>query len=128
MRPTTVLHTPEDVEKLCLSCGACCSAFRISFYWAETTACDGGQVPDDLTQQMTPYRSCMKGTSQSNPRCIALAGQVGQHVGCTIYPQRPSPCREFHVFDEHGTLNPRCNQAREKHGLPPLEVKHIQVV
>jgi Fe-S-cluster containining protein len=123
----TELKTVEEVENLCQNCGACCSTFRISFYWAETTACDGGYVPDELTQQMSPYRSCMKGTSQSHPRCIALGGNIGERVSCTIYQNRPSPCREYDVFDGQGNLNPRCNQAREKHGLPPLHVRKVIV-
>lgn len=119
----TVITDTAGVEALCQSCGACCSTFRISFYWGETTASEGGFVPEELTQQMNPYRSCMKGTSQSNPRCIALSGDVGQGVSCTIYANRPTPCREYDVFDENGVLNPRCNPAREKHGLPPLNVR-----
>ncbi|MCQ8895887.1 YkgJ family cysteine cluster protein [Limnobacter humi] len=119
----TLLTTTDEVEALCQSCGVCCSTFRISFYWGETTASEGGYVPEELTQQMNPYRACMKGTSQSNPRCIALAGNIGESVTCTIYPNRPSPCREYDVFNEQGELNPRCNQARAKHGMPPLNVK-----
>lgn len=120
---TTVIENTEGVEALCQSCGACCSTFRISFYWGETTAAEGGFVPQEMTQQMNPYRSCMKGTSQSKPRCIALSGEVGAGVSCTIYADRPTPCREYDVFDAKGELNPRCNPAREKHGLPPLNVR-----
>jgi Fe-S-cluster containining protein len=46
--------------------------------------------------------------------CIALAGEIGQAVRCTIYAERPSPCREFDI--EHAA----CNRARQRHGLPPL--------
>ncbi|WP_370262501.1 YkgJ family cysteine cluster protein [Limnobacter sp.] len=126
--PQTIIVDGAGVEALCQSCGVCCSTFRISFYWGETTDAQGGWVPAELTQQMNPYRSCMKGTSQSKPRCAALAGELGQSVSCTIYPVRPSPCREYDVFDAHGELNPRCNQARAKHGLAPLNVKYISAV
>ncbi|HEX4878883.1 MAG TPA: YkgJ family cysteine cluster protein [Limnobacter sp.] len=123
--PPTIIVDGAGVEALCQSCGVCCSTFRISFYWGETTDAEGGWVPADMTQQMNPHRSCMKGTSQSNPRCAALAGEIGQSVSCTIYPVRPSPCREYDVFDAQGELNPRCNQARAKHGLPPLNVRFV---
>ncbi|OYW87588.1 MAG: hypothetical protein B7Z23_13655, partial [Pseudomonadales bacterium 32-61-5] len=72
------------------------------------------KVVIELTEQMNLYRSCMKGSSQSKPRCIALAGNIGESVSCTIYENRPSPCREYDVFDAQGELNPRCNQARAK--------------
>ncbi len=110
----------ESVEALCQSCGACCSTFRVSFYWAETTATSQGCVPVEMTEQMNLYRSCMKGTSSATPRCAALEGQIGQQVRCTIYENRPSVCREYQVFDSSGVINPRCNEARKKHGLTPL--------
>ena len=47
-------------------------------------------------------------------RCVALRGSIGQQVRCTIYAERPSPCREFDI--EHAA----CNRARQRHGLPPL--------
>jgi uncharacterized protein len=126
--PTTIIVDDAGVEALCQSCGVCCSTFRISFYWGETTAAEGGVVPVEMTEQMNLYRSCMKGSSQTKPRCIALKGNLGESVCCSIYENRPSPCREYQVFDELGNLNPRCNQAREKHGLLPLNVRFVPVV
>lgn len=35
---------------------------------------------------------------------------------CSVYPQRPSPCREVQPGDE------KCNKARDRHGLDPLIV------
>lgn len=104
----------------CLSCGACCASFRVSFYWGEADDAPGGRVPAALTEQLTPHRRCMRGTSATQPRCVALAGEVGAGVSCAIYEQRPSPCREFDAFAPDGSVNPRCNQARQQHGLPPL--------
>jgi Fe-S-cluster containining protein len=125
MLSNSVIVDEQGIEALCQSCGACCSTFRISFYWGETTATKEGVVPLELTEQMNPFRSCMKGSSQSKPRCIALTGNIGQSVKCSIYENRPSPCREYNVFDAQGELNPRCNQARAKHGLDPLYVRFI---
>ncbi len=95
----------------CITCGACCAAFRVSFYWAE--------VPPDspaahLTQALTPVLSCMAGTDQAQPRCVAIDGEIGAHTACTIYQHRPSPCREVMPGDD------KCQRARERHHLPPL--------
>ncbi len=120
-----VLDT-AGVEELCQSCGVCCSTFRVSFYWAETTAAEDGFVPVEMTEQMNLYRACMKGTSSHTPRCAALSGNLGERVSCTIYENRPSPCREYNVFLEDGSLNPRCNQARAKHGFEPLNVRYVK--
>ena len=68
----------------------------------------------------------MKGTSSHTPRCAALSGNLGERVSCTIYENRPSPCREYNVFLEDGSLNPRCNQARAKHGFEPLNVRYLK--
>jgi Fe-S-cluster containining protein len=95
----------------CQRCGACCSQFRVSFYWAETDEAPGGTVPLALTQVTSPHTRCMQGTWAAQPRCAALEGQVGEEVGCRIYAQRPSPCREVTVGDA------QCLRAREAHGL-----------
>jgi Fe-S-cluster containining protein len=116
-------------ENPCIACGACCATFRVSFYWSEAEASLGGSVPIALTEQVSPQHRCMKGTNQKNPRCIALEGTIGQEVGCTIYEQRPSPCREFGVqwHEDHFTIIAedlvRCNRARVQRGLPEIKAE-----
>jgi len=103
----------------CLSCGACCSFFRVSFYWGEAASA-GGMVPDNLTSKVNDFYSCMSGTEAAPVRCQALLGDVGSQVRCSIYENRPSPCREFECHSEVSAGNPDCNRARAAHGLPPL--------
>ena len=96
-------------QDTCLSCGACCAFFRVSFYWAE-----GETMPSDVIEQLSPVYSCMKGTNQKNPRCVMLSGEIGQQVSCTMYEHRSSSCKEVQAGDE------QCNKARYAHGLIPL--------
>ncbi|HEX4869695.1 MAG TPA: YkgJ family cysteine cluster protein [Moraxellaceae bacterium] len=98
----------------CLRCGACCSTFRVSFYWAETSAHPVGRVPVALTNSLGPVTRCMQGTDQPQPRCVALRGTVGEGVSCAIYAERPSVCHEVQPGDAC------CAKARAHHGLPPL--------
>ncbi|WP_411358031.1 YkgJ family cysteine cluster protein [Pseudidiomarina salilacus] len=105
-------------ESACLTCGACCAFFRVSFYWGEATGAPGGIVPSELTENFHPHLLCMQGTNQAQPRCVALEGEIGQQVGCRIYENRPSPCREFVAGDEGE--NAYCNKARAHYGLAPL--------
>ena len=95
----------------CMSCGACCASFRVSFYFAEAEA--NGLSPS-LTERLNDRFSCMAGTNSGAPRCQALAGVVGESAVCTVYAQRPSPCREVQPGDA------QCLNARAKHGLRPL--------
>lgn len=104
----------------CLNCGACCSHFRVSFFWGEC-ASSGGTVPDDLVESISPSRVAMLGTDRKSPRCVALEGEVGKAVSCSIYEQRSTPCREFESSWEHGEHNPSCDKARAAFGLLPLE-------
>ncbi|MBN1562214.1 MAG: YkgJ family cysteine cluster protein [Anaerolineae bacterium] len=110
----------------CLTCGACCAYFRVSFYWGEADPDQGGTIPPDLTEDLTPFRRCMRGTNQQPPRCAALLGEIGSAVRCTIYENRPSPCREFGIdwTAEGLRFTPedlaRCTHARAAWGLPPL--------
>ncbi|SXC75106.1 putative ferredoxin [Klebsiella quasipneumoniae] len=57
----------------CMTCGACCAYFRVSFYWAEADDA-GGLVPSALTEPLTPFLRCMSGTNQRQGRCAALSG------------------------------------------------------
>lgn len=110
----------------CLSCGACCAHYRVSFYWSEADAALGGVVPVELAEELTTFLCCMQGTNRPHPRCVALEGTVGEAVYCRIYDLRPSPCREFGINWEGAPFQvaeedlARCNQARAAWGLPPL--------
>ncbi|KRW62216.1 YkgJ family cysteine cluster protein [Pseudomonas sp. TTU2014-080ASC] len=103
----------------CLTCGACCAFFRVSFFWGECQSA-GGTVPDDKVVQISPHRVAMIGTDAKPSRCTALMGTVGDGVRCTLYEHRSSPCREFEASWVDGVHNPRCDDARRAHGLPPL--------
>lgn len=107
----------------CISCGACCAFFRVSFYHGETKSV-GGMVPDDLVIQINSVYVAMRGTETKTPRCVKLTGDVGKDASCSLYIDRPSPCREFPASYENGLgeKEERCDKARIAHGLKPLLV------
>jgi Fe-S-cluster containining protein len=108
----------------CLSCGVCCTHFRVSFYWAEAEAFLGGVVPVDYTEDINDRFKCMKGTNPQNGeprRCIALQGEIGQSIYCSIYENRPNPCRDYPLWMEDGSINPKCQELRALYGLPPVD-------
>jgi Fe-S-cluster containining protein len=104
----------------CLTCGACCAHFRISFHWSEADPALGGTVPIALTEPMRRHERVMKGTSQGSPRCVALDAEIGVRSRCSIHPQRPSVCRDVPASWEFGAASPQCDKARIAHGLPAL--------
>jgi uncharacterized protein len=83
-------------------------------------------VPKELTETVNSFRICMKGTNSRPPRCVALQGEAGQPVHCTIYTHRPSTCILFGIAWKQGKLLAsaqaleHCNQARQAYHLPPL--------
>lgn len=105
------MAAPPAHSNPCMACGACCAAFRVSFYWAEAEATG---LPPDMMQPLNAVMACMAGTNQASPRCAALEGKIGVRVACGTYEQRPSPCRGVDVGDE------KCSKARARHGLAPL--------
>ncbi len=111
---------PTEPASPCTCCGACCAYYRCSFYWAEADCAPGGTVPTALTEKLNDFRRAMRGMSGSNPRCIALEGEIGKSVRCTIYDLRSSVCRDFAVAWENGVPNERCDKARLAWGLVPL--------
>ncbi|MDE8554833.1 YkgJ family cysteine cluster protein [Pantoea vagans] len=109
----------SELSNPCVSCGACCAHFRVSFYWAEADDA-GGLVPTELTEPLSLLMRNMHGTNDRAPRCVALQGDIGGCVSCGIYEQRPTPCREFSMSGEAGIHNEACDRARARYGLPPL--------
>lgn len=104
-QPSAVAANP------CISCGACCATFRVSFYWAEAEVY---AIPPALIEQVTPLYSCMAGTHAASPHCAALQGRIGEALHCSIYEHRPSPCHAVEPGDE------KCRMARLHHQLPAL--------
>ncbi len=65
-----------SIQNPCITCGACCAFFWVSFYWAEGDDA-GGTVPADLTEQVTPFLRCMTGTNNAKPDALpCLARRV----------------------------------------------------
>jgi uncharacterized protein len=104
----------------CQQCGACCAAFRVSFYCGEAEPPLAGGVPADLTEQISPYLIAMRGTQTAPVRCIALEGKIGENVRCAIYTRRSSTCRDLEPHDSAGRPDEKCSRARALNGLAPL--------
>ena len=104
----------------CLTCGACCTQYRVAFHWMESDEVTAGGVPAALTERLDPHRLCMRGTASLPVRCVALDTEIGVHSRCTIHPMRPSACREVDASWENGVASRQCDQARIAHGLPVL--------
>jgi Fe-S-cluster containining protein len=104
-------YTTDSGQSACTRCGACCASFRVSFYFAEAKA---NKLPDSYVERINERFSCMAGTNNPAPRCMALVGKIGESVTCSVYQARTDPCREVQPGDE------QCLKARSKHGLPPL--------
>lgn len=106
----------------CGRCGACCAAFRVDFHVSELVNEQGSGVPLAMVIPVTGSIMRMRGTDEASPRCVALKGKIGESVCCSIYSDRPSPCRDFAPYAALGMGEPACDRARIRHGLPPLEL------
>ena len=71
-------------------------------------------MPAELTEPLRRHEVVMLGTSARQPRCIALAGSVGEDARCRIHGRHPSPCKAVQPGSS------QCRRAREQHGLAPL--------
>ena len=104
----------------CLACGACCAAFRVDFHRADLATVESPGVPPEMALPLTASLFRMRGTDEAPPRCVALEGEVGKSVSCTIYERRPGPCRDFAPYAPLGIGDDACDRARRRHSLPPL--------
>lgn len=67
-----------------------------------------------MLESLSPMYSCMSGTNQKQPRCVALQGEIGQQMSCQVYEHRSSTCKEVEAGDA------QCIKARRGLGLIPL--------
>lgn len=112
-------ESPDNLHP-CLTCGACCAYFRVSFHWSEANAALGGTVPFELTEPLRTHERVMRGTSQEHPRCIALDAEIGVYSRCSIHDRRPSVCALVPASFEFGAPSPQCDKSRIAHGLRAL--------
>ena len=104
----------------CLTCGACCTQYRVAFHWMESDEFTEGGVPHELTERLDAHRLCMRGTYSDPIRCVALDSEIGVYSRCSIHPNRPSVCREVDASWEYGKASSQCDRARIAHGMAPL--------
>ncbi|THB76439.1 MAG: YkgJ family cysteine cluster protein [Desulfobacteraceae bacterium] len=104
----------------CQTCGACCAFYRVIFPSCEISNPKTFSVPINMTQQYDLSQSIMKGTESETPRCMALIGNVGFNVSCSIYHNRSSTCRKFEQSWKKNLGNRLCDKARSVYGLQPF--------
>ncbi|MCX8065984.1 MAG: YkgJ family cysteine cluster protein [Candidatus Hydrogenedentes bacterium] len=110
----------KKTKNPCITCGACCAYYKVTFYWGEINEELPGGVPSSLCEKYNDYKVVMKGTNSSNPRCIALLGTIGKRVFCRIHHCKPSICKEIEPSFKNGEREIKCDKARLAYGLPPL--------
>lgn len=103
----------------CQQCGACCRNDAINraqgvAYWVEIAPGDKILQRPDLVRKLVTYDRQRVPHLKLAPdgTCAALRGTIGQRVSCSIYHQRPSPCRRVQPGDE------TCTRVRRNLGLP----------
>jgi Fe-S-cluster containining protein len=95
-------------EALCQSCGACCAYSADWPRFALETPEEIEAIPREVVDDARGTMRCV------GDRCVALHGEVGVGVTCTVYAVRPEVCRACQPGDDS------CQLARRRFGLPPL--------
>jgi uncharacterized protein len=103
----------------CQACGACCRNLDSNLasgvrYWVEISPSDKILTRPDLVRKLVTHdRNRVPHLRMSQEgSCEALRGTIGAKVTCSIYHQRPSPCRRVMPGDES------CLRSRAALGLP----------
>lgn len=99
---------PASDSSPCQSCGACCAYDKNWPRFSLEAEEDLALIPPALIAEDQSGMRC------DGNRCLALAGEVGKHVGCTIYGLRPDVCRACLPGD------PECNTARAFYGFSAI--------
>ena len=98
---------PERTSPDCTRCGACCSFFPPG---GIAVLAQDGEVPEAVIDFDEDGFRCMAVVPNTN-RCVCLTGNVGAHVSCSIYGNRPTTCRDFEAGSK------RCLMIRRAAGL-----------
>lgn len=113
-----VTDNSEPVPE-CTTCGVCCAFALIVPVSKEDSRqlvsyCDITLDEDDtvVIDRVLPR--------QDNGCCENLGGMIREHVGCTIYNERPKVCHDFDAGSD------RCRAYRRMYGVePPLSEKQV---
>jgi uncharacterized protein len=102
----------------CQSCGACCRNLDSNLasgvrYWVEIAPTDRILARQDLVRKLVTHdRNRVPHLRMSHDgTCEALRGRIGGKVSCSVYHQRPSPCRRVMPGD------PTCLRSRAAQGI-----------
>jgi len=98
----------------CVTCGVCCAFAlivpvrlvdtpQLSEYW--------DVVSDETANEVVIQRVLPRDIATG--RCSHLGGELGKEIACSIYPTRPSLCREFEAGSD------RCHEYRRMYGIDP---------
>jgi Fe-S-cluster containining protein len=97
----------------CRTCGACCCT--------EVRLEDGDEIPREHIGPRLTMKNSPTPPAETNYRCIALRGMIGEQVRCSIYERRPAICRRVH----EGSV--MCLAARALFNLPGGELAPVVV-
>lgn len=85
----------SDNKYDCIKCGVCCSYFHnIPILPEEVSLIDNNLKQYTLVSPLQANGLSMKFV-EGTKRCIALEGEVGKSVSCSVYEIRPPVCRRF---------------------------------
>jgi len=111
----------DDSEPVpeCITCGVCCAFALIVPVSNEDSRqlasyCDITLDEDDtvVIDRVLPR--------QDNGNCANLGGVIREHVGCTVYNERPKVCHDFDSGSD------RCHAYRRMYGVePPLSETQV---
>ncbi|MBX3287767.1 MAG: YkgJ family cysteine cluster protein [Acidobacteria bacterium] len=112
---TNVITPPDVPVPDCLTCGACCQGLICvgvrpadnvdpSLYWDVTTEAAEGEIVVDRYLRR----------DSETLACIALEGNIGERVNCTVYETRPKMCHHFDAGSD------RCHAIRRAFGIEPF--------
>lgn len=104
--PTTNIGERERKDSPCTSCGACCA---YSHDWPEFCEEDDLEgIPESMCDCESGRMKCI------GDRCVALVGEIGVAVGCSVYASRPGVCKAFEAGSQ------ACAEVRRWFQLEPV--------
>ncbi len=78
--------SPPDIFD-CQTCGACCAYQADWPRFSMETDEEIAKIPENF------IAADLSGMRFEAGRCTALTGELGKHVGCAVYANRPHVCR-----------------------------------
>ena len=115
---------PSPESHPCIRCGACCSYFRVQFYWRDAEPDSEYRVPLDLTENLDDFHRCIAEVTGLTMLWKVVDISKAQMDRCRLLAL-PAPGAGHEAIDQHRAILDALSSRDEQRSMEALRT-HLQ--